>query len=368
MLEAAVWVHGGTDALGVPAHDFSTNRNACGPCPAAVQALQAAHVAQYPDPHYTELRAQLAKFHGVDTQRIVIGGSSSELIHRLTQHALRNGAQTVTLPKHHYGDYAQAAHVWGLSSPPHSGERAGAGLHWACEPSSPLGQAESVWPAWRQPLAELSAQGAGCEWRVLDCAYRPLWLEGMPPERDLDQLWQLWTPNKALGMTGVRAAYAVAPAGVQEQELRAIGRLAPSWVVGAHGVAMLQAWVTVEVQAWLTQSHATLRGWKAQQLALMQRLGWQVVAGHCANYFVAQLPVPVASVSPCLAALREQGIKLRDCASFGLPGHVRLGVLAPEAQSALEQAWRGLLADKPQTAMAEQLRREITARYVAAND
>jgi histidinol-phosphate aminotransferase len=57
--------HGGTDALGVPAHDFSTNRNACGPCPAAVAALQAAHAAQYPDPQYTDLRAQLAAFHGV---------------------------------------------------------------------------------------------------------------------------------------------------------------------------------------------------------------------------------------------------------------------------------------------------------------
>ncbi len=48
-------VHGGTDALGVPAHDLSTNRNAGGPCPAAVQALQAAHSAQYPDPHYTDV-------------------------------------------------------------------------------------------------------------------------------------------------------------------------------------------------------------------------------------------------------------------------------------------------------------------------
>lgn len=43
--------HGGTDALGVPAHDFSTNRNACGPCPQALDMLAQAHAAQYPDPH-----------------------------------------------------------------------------------------------------------------------------------------------------------------------------------------------------------------------------------------------------------------------------------------------------------------------------
>lgn len=66
----AAAMHGGTDALGVPAHDFSTNRNACGPCPMAVKALQAAHVAQYPDPQYRTLRAQLAAFHGVAVRRI----------------------------------------------------------------------------------------------------------------------------------------------------------------------------------------------------------------------------------------------------------------------------------------------------------
>ena len=32
--------HGGPDALGVPRWDFSTNANACGPCPPALQAVQ----------------------------------------------------------------------------------------------------------------------------------------------------------------------------------------------------------------------------------------------------------------------------------------------------------------------------------------
>ena len=40
--------------------------------------------------------------------------------------------------------------------------------------------------------------------------------------------------------------------------------------------------------------------------------------------------------------LRAQGIKLRDCASFGLPGTVRLGVLPPASQAALERAWNAL--------------------------
>ncbi|MGL6203454.1 MAG: aminotransferase class I/II-fold pyridoxal phosphate-dependent enzyme, partial [Giesbergeria sp.] len=58
-------VHGGTDALGAALHDFSTNSNACGPCPAALAAVQQADATRYPDPAYTDLRAQLAAFHGV---------------------------------------------------------------------------------------------------------------------------------------------------------------------------------------------------------------------------------------------------------------------------------------------------------------
>lgn len=329
----AEWTHGGTDALGVPAHDFSTNRNACGPCPEAVAALQAAHVAQYPDPHYTDLRAQLAAFHGVQADRIIVGGSSSELIHRLTQHAVRSGASAISLPQHHYGDYAQAAKVWGLQQIPRGEAQSGSVLQWACEPSSPLGQMDDIWEM--PPKADSS-------WLVLDCAYRPLWLEGLAPMRQMDGVWQLWTPNKALGMTGVRAAYAIAPLHAGPQELQTLRDLAPSWVVGAHGVAMLQAWVTAEVQQWLADTLNTLRDWKAQQLALCARLGWQVVDGHQANYFVARLPLAADVMADRLQALRGQGIKLRDCASFGLPAAVRLGVLPPASQLALEHAWLAL--------------------------
>ena len=53
---------------------------------------------------------------------------------------------------------------------------------------------------------------------------------------------------------------------------------------------------------------------------------------------------PVADLPELLHALRAQGIKLRDCASFGLPGVVRLGVLAPESQDALRQAWERFVA------------------------
>ena len=342
MVEAQMptqWVHGGTDALGIPAHDFSTNRNACGPCPAAVSALQAANGAQYPDPSYLAVREALAQLHGVSAHRVLVAGSASEFIHRITMHAVRQGAQCVTFPQHHYGDYAQAAQVWGLQRAERSLHAAGVGLHWACAPSSPLGLAEDVAVLWSQ------LQPAGA-WRVLDCAYAPLRMESLVPPTFADCVWQMWTPNKALGMTGVRAAYVIAPEGVEAQEMQALRLLAPSWVVGAHGVAMLQAWVSDEVQQWLQSSLQQLQVWKTQQLQLCERLGWQVMGGSQANYFVARWPDRWQVAMPqLLQVLRVQGIKLRDCTSFGLPGCVRMGVLAPASQQALEQAWHALSVD-----------------------
>ncbi|MDO4683801.1 MAG: aminotransferase, partial [Lautropia sp.] len=68
----------------MPAHDFSTNVNAVGPCPAVLAVLQQLVPDTYPDPAYTDLRARLGDWHGVDPERILIGASGSELISRLT--------------------------------------------------------------------------------------------------------------------------------------------------------------------------------------------------------------------------------------------------------------------------------------------
>ena len=142
-------VHGGPDAQGVPLHDFSTNANACGPCPQARAALRAADRRRYPDPAYTALRAKLAAFHGVAPERVVVAGSASEFIHRISAFAARAGLRHAVLPAHGYGDYARAAAVWGLAEwGAADGHAPPPALHWACEPGSPLGTADAALARW----------------------------------------------------------------------------------------------------------------------------------------------------------------------------------------------------------------------------
>ena len=310
-------IHGGPDASGAARFDFSTNSNACGPCPAALAAVQGADATRYPDGSYTALRIRLGAMHGVDAQRIVVAASASEFIFRITALALRRGAKTVSLPPHSYGDYAHAAAAYGLTAIDTPGN---AQLVWACEPSSPLG-------------TQHVAFTRGGPLTVLDRAYEPLRLSGSPSLSDtaLENMWQLFSPNKALGLTGVRAAYAIAPL-TSEADIDAMHQLCPSWPLGAHGVAMLSAWTQADVQAWLADSLATLRQWKIQQIALCESFGWTVLPS-LANFFVCRTKID-------LYALRQHGIKLRDCASFCLPGHIRLGVQPPAAQNALHNAWQ----------------------------
>lgn len=324
-------VHGGPDALGVPLHDFSTNSNACGPCPMALQRVQSADAAHYPDSGYEGLRERLAARHGVDVGRVVLAASASEFIFRFTAWAWREGLRQVRLPRHAYGDYAQAAQAWGLAQATHEDGVHPSGsvdpgpiLAWACEPTSPLGE---------DLCGDAVFDGAALA--VLDRAYEPLRLSGVSglSPACLARTWQLYSPNKALGLTGVRGAYALAPADAGSA-ISALQALCPSWPLGAHGVALLQAWCEPAVHDWLGETLPRLRAWKAQQQALCHHLGWQV-RGSQANFFCVR---PTPGHAARLPALRQQGIKLRDASSFGLPGWWRMGVLPPAAQQALARA------------------------------
>ncbi len=315
--------HGGPDAQGAARWDFSSNANAVGPCPMALLAVQQADAAHYPDPSYTQLRAKLAAWHRVEPARVLLAASASEAIQRMTAARWRAGDRYFWTPPHAYGDYARAGQAWGLAR---AAEPELAPLAWLCDPGSPLGQGES-------PETALALLNGASRTVVLDRAYAPLRLQGSSAlsAPQLDRVWQLWSPNKALGLTGVRAAYLIAPVAAMDQVL-ALEALAPSWPVGAHGVAMLQAWAEPDVQAWVVDSLRPLATWAQALRTTLQRHGW-TCAPSDTPYLCARPPQPIDA-----QALRDRGLKLRDATSFGLPGWWRLSAQRPEALAALDAA------------------------------
>jgi len=325
-------IHGGPGANGPARFDFSTTANACGPCPMALAAVRDAPYQHYPDPAYTALRQQLAELHQVAPERVVLAASASEFIFRITA---VSGSGPVAVPVHAFGDYTTAARAHGRSV---VNDLPGATLVWHTDPSSPCGLAaerpHEPWP-WHDPAHPV--------WTVVDRACEPLRLEGASAwvGDAADHVCQLYSPNKALGLTGVRAAYAIAPlhGAALVQRLEAA---CPSWPLGAAGVALLTAWATPAVQQWVAESRDTLRTWKQRQTDGLARLNWQVQPS-VANYFLLRPPPAVgvggAAVPYCETvvqpALVAAGVAWRNTTSFGLPGAWRVSVQAPAVQDHL---------------------------------
>jgi histidinol-phosphate aminotransferase len=315
-------IHGGADARGAARWDFSTCGNAAGPCPGALAAVRAADPTRYPDPATTAVRHALAALHGVEAWRVLPAASASEFIQRVTAVTGRLWPGAVSVPTHAYGDYAAAAMAWGR--PPSSRGEA-ATLRWCADPSSPLGQ-DAMPPA-----------GCGARPTVLDAVYAPLRLTGRTAWNAdaLDAVFVLHSPNKALGLTGLRGAYAIAPraAAYDVQALcRALEATAPSWPLSAQSNALLLSWATPQVQDWVARSRIALAQWKADLQGRLTARGFEL-QDSVTPYFVVRPPRPLD-----LSRLRAHDVGVRDTGSFGLPGCWRVSAQPPEAQDALVQA------------------------------
>lgn len=312
-------IHGGPDGGPAAAWDFSTNASPLGPPPHLWQAVRDADRCSYPDPGYLALRRRLAGTGDPDLVLPTAGGA--EGIRRMTLAALLAGHLEVWVPQPGFGDYAHAARALGLAvnayGQPADIRPAAPALIWACEPGSPSGESVAGWPALHGHLL------------VVDRAYEPLRLQGDAPALPT-HAWQLVCPNKALGLTGVRAGYLVAPAA--DAAWAHARSLAPSWVLSAEGVALLMHWPDDDTQAWLARARATLGQWAAAQRALLAGLAWD--QRPSVTHFWLARP-PRAGLAP---RLRQRGIRVRDAASFGLPGWVRLSTQPPQAQQALQRA------------------------------
>ncbi|GEM84771.1 aspartate aminotransferase [Meiothermus hypogaeus NBRC 106114] len=322
-------VHGGTDSGPLPRYDFSTNANGLGPDPQALEAIRQADPSHYPDPLYAEIHTALAQHHGVAPEQVAVGGGASELIHRLTRLRYLRGPMLILPPT--FSEYARAAQPAELpllkaqSKDDFLRLLPQATLAFLCVPNNPTGEIYDFLEEAAETAHRRQAH------LVLDLAYYPLCES--PPALPRTAWW-LYSPNKAHGLTGVRAGYLLAP-----HDLTHFRHMAPSWVLGVHGEAFLRAILQPASQAWLAQSRQKLWLLRRQLAQGLRELGLEV-RQSTANF----LMVRVGQATQVAQRLREQGIRVRDCTSFGLPEWLRLSAQVPEAQEALLHALAPLLA------------------------
>lgn len=322
-------IHGGTDAGEPPRFDFSSNANALGPDPFVLSSIQSVDPAHYPDPSYTRLHRTLADYHRTRPEQVAVGAGASELILRLTRWRRTAGPVLTLVPT--FGEYGRAARLAGLplqevqTTAQFLAALGPATLAFLCLPNNPTG---TVYPqAFLEEVAHLSGQFGAVV--IVDLAYLPL------SEIDVaipETLWRLYAPNKAHGMTGVRAGYLIAP-----ENLQAFREEAPGWVLSVYGEEFLHSSLLAQSQNWVKDCCPTLWRWRDALACRLAALGLEQTWGR-ANFGLVQ----VGCAHRVTTHLRQQGIRVRDCTSFGLANWIRLSAQDEKAQSALIGALESL--------------------------
>lgn len=315
--------HGGPSGAPFGGVDFSVNTNPYGPNPVLLAAVRDADHAHYPDPSYLGVRQRLSAWHGVGPQEVALSTGASDLLHRLVRAFVPTGGGLLSLHAP-FGELARAAAlqrapVQVVSELP-ARLPGNVQLVYVGHPHNPTGRCLA-------PDA-LQAAARACEVAgsllILDEAYAPF-VPASPAPRG-PAVVRLLSPGKAHGLVGARPAYALAAPGV----IRHLENLAPAWHLPAGTAAVLSA--LPEAQAFVDTTLPRVRAQAAALAAQLARLGR--VEHHGTPY----LTLEVGPASAVAAALRSQGIQVRDCASYGLPSRIRVSSRTEPENAHLIQA------------------------------
>ena len=271
----AAGAHGGDGpriarALGIPAGevlDLSQTLNPFAPDVARLLGRHLDAVGHYPDDAAaTEL---LAETMGVDPGRLVL---------------TNGGSEAIALVAGELGGRIAAEPEFGLHP------RDSDGPIWRSDPQSPTGH-----------LATPDLEAA-----VWDEAFYPMatgrWTAARPGVT-------VGSLTKLFACPGLRLGFVIA------DDVAALTRRRPHWSVGSLALAVLpELLAAADLPAW----QAAIADARSALASALEARGFEVAA-HDAPWVLVEAPGLRERLAP-------HGIVVRDCASFGLPGQVRIAV------------------------------------------
>lgn len=320
-------VHGGIDgaelaALGVAATrvvDFSVNTNPYGPCPAVRDAIAAATIERYPDPTARRARAAIAAMAGAAVDEIALGNGAAELLWTLVR-ALPHEPAVIVEPT--FAEPRAALEAAGATIVAWHAHFAidlrvvaavvrahRARLLYLCTPNTPTG---AIVPA--GDVAEL-ATAIPATTIILDQSFLSLSERArdagvaMPPN-----VVRVRSLTKDHGIPGVRVGYVIAAPPV----IARIEAHLPAWTTGAH--AQAAAIAAAGAGVFVADSARRLLADRAALDDALADLGLRPVPSSTVFTLV---PIRDAAALRRRLLVRHH-VLVRDCASFGLPDHIRV--------------------------------------------
>lgn len=329
-----VSVHGGPDRAELKAAgilpeevlDFSVCTSPFPPPPAVREALAGVAIERYPDSGATEFRQCLSRKLGVNSDNILAGSGTTELI-RLVALAYFSPGDRVLIIEPAFGEYRTTsriagAEVIGCRSVESDNfvpkidkiidtirQRCPRGV-FLCQPNNPAGYYLTR-PDVERILTACGDNGL----LVIDEAYISF-VEESWSSLDLinsGNLVILRSMTKDYSLAALRLGYAVA----SREIITALRRACPPWNVNAF--AQRAGIVALEETTYFEQCRHQLEEAKRFLVGELQRIGLAVVPSMT-HFFL----IRVKSAPDFRAALLKQGILVRDGTSFGLPRHIRI--------------------------------------------
>jgi len=308
---------------------LASNENPLGIGPRTRAAIDAAlgEICRYPDGNGFELKAALAKRHGVDMNAIVLGNGSNDVLELLSL-AFLGPERSAVLSQHAFAVYPLATQARGARSIVVPARQFGHDLAamakaveadtrvlWIANPNNPTG---SFAPAGEvEALLQAEPQHVLV---VLDEAYN----EYLPLEFKYDSVkWLKRFPNlvvvrtfsKAYGLAGLRVGY-----GLMHPALADIlNRVRQPFNV--NSLALVAATAALDDMEFVARSYAENLNGLRQLGDGIEALGLDAIPSY-GNF----LTVRVGKAAEIYKRLLRRGVIVRPVAGYGLPEHLRVSV------------------------------------------
>lgn len=330
---------------------LASNENPFGCSPKAKDAIIAhvEHTSLYPDGASVELTAALASLYGVETNQIVFGAGSDEVILMIARAYLSPGDETImadrTFPQYKHNAEVEGATVVEvpLVDGTHDLDAMLAAVTprtkviWVCNPNNPTSTIVT-----KAQVERFLAAVPSSVMVVLDEAYAEYivsedYPDGVELISRFPNVVVLRTFSKAYGLASLRIGYGIGRADV----IRSINQVREPF--NTTGFAQAAALAAVEDQAFI----ASCREANAQGIAYLveqfERLGLRSFPAH-GNFVLVDTKRDAKSV---YEALLRRGVIVRGghTASIGFPTAVRVTVGSAEQNRTFIEALEAVLAE-----------------------
>lgn len=302
---------------------LASNENPYGTSPKVLQSIQLEAMSLYPDDSYYELKDGLAAHYGVDSQNIVIGSGSDQIIefciHALHKEGLKILHAGVTFAM--YGIYAKLYGAEVIKTPDNAHNLAQflesyqthkPDIIFLCVPNNPLGECLES-----KQIEDFLTQISPDTLVVIDGAYQEYTTykdstRSINPSRFITtypNVIYLGTFSKAYGLGGMRVGYGIA----QKDIITALHKVRPPFNITTLS---LQA----AIQALKDQEfiHSCIQK-NFEEMARYEKFAKDHAIEYIPSYtnFITYHSDKIQS-SKCCQWLLERGIIVRDLASYGL--------------------------------------------------